>query len=125
MASALPFITRVVGNHAKEILARDRARAQKLLSGSHPHGPIGIRELRARRHGHHHHHHHGGNKDGGDDDGNTGGGEPTDSGAGVDVTDAGVTYTASVGVGSPATQYTLLIDTGTYYSLSYIMSSYV
>lgn len=112
MASALPFITRVVGNHAKEILARDRARAQKLLSGSHPHGPIGIRELRARRHGHHHHHHHGGNKDGGDDDGNTGGGEPTDSGAGVDVTDAGVTYTASVGVGSPATQYTLLIDTG-------------
>ena len=28
------------------------------------------------------------------------------------MTDAGVTYTASVGVGSPATQYTLLIDTG-------------
>jgi hypothetical protein len=30
----------------------------------------------------------------------------------IDVTDAGVTYTMSVGVGSPPTQYTLLIDTG-------------
>ncbi|EIW80819.1 acid protease [Coniophora puteana RWD-64-598 SS2] len=30
----------------------------------------------------------------------------------VSVTNAQVTYTASVGVGSPATQYTLLIDTG-------------
>ncbi len=28
------------------------------------------------------------------------------------MTDAGVTYTASVGVGKPPTQYTLLIDTG-------------
>lgn len=117
MSSALPFVSRVVGNHAREILARDRARAQKLLSGSHPHGPIGIRELRARRHGHHHHH--GGSGGGGSTGGGStgggsagGGGAPTDSGAGVDVTDAGVTYTASVGVGSPATQYTLLIDTG-------------
>jgi len=33
-------------------------------------------------------------------------------GSDIGVTDASVTYTASVGVGSPATQYTLLIDTG-------------
>ncbi len=120
MSSALPFVSRVVGNHAREILARDRARAQKLLSGSHPHGPIGIRELRARRHGHHHHGGSGGGAStgGGSTGGGSagGGGAPTDSGAGVDVTDAGVTYTASVGVGSPATQYTLLIDTGAFHS---------
>ncbi|KAI0087775.1 acid protease [Irpex rosettiformis] len=114
MATALPFVSRIVGNHAKEILARDRARAQKLLSGKFPHGPSGIRELRAKRGHHHHPHHPGKNPGGGDTDpGKTpGGDEPTDSGAGVDVTDAGVTYTASVGVGNPATQYTLLIDTG-------------
>jgi hypothetical protein len=42
---------------------------------------------------------------GGDDDGSN---DPES----VDVTDAGVTYTMQVGVGSPATDYTLLIDTG-------------
>ncbi|KAI0345956.1 acid protease [Trametopsis cervina] len=108
-SAALPFVSRVVGTHAKEILARDRARAQKLLAGKHPHGPIGVRELRARRHGHHH----GGSSGGGNAPPSGGGGSaPSDSGSGVDVTDAGVTYTASVGVGNPATQYTLLIDTG-------------
>ena len=33
-------------------------------------------------------------------------------GENVGVTNAGVLYTASVGVGSPATQYNLVIDTG-------------
>ncbi|KAI0685799.1 acid protease [Cytidiella melzeri] len=103
MSSALPFVSRVVGTHAKEILARDRSRAQKLLSGRHPHGPHGFRELRSHRHAKHGA---SGDKSGG------GGTAPSSPDAGVDVTDAGVTYTASVGVGSPATQYTLLIDTG-------------
>ncbi|KAF7980596.1 hypothetical protein HWV62_37360 [Athelia sp. TMB] len=40
------------------------------------------------------------------------GGTTRGTAASVDVTDSGVTYTASVGVGEPATQYTLLIDTG-------------
>ena len=111
MASALPFVSRVVGNHAKEILARDRSRAQKLLSGRHPHGPIGVRELR-KRHGGHHGGSSGGGSTGTGGGSAGGGGAPSESGAGVDVTDAGVTYTASVGVGNPPTQYTLLIDTG-------------
>ncbi|TBU39183.1 acid protease [Dichomitus squalens] len=120
--SSVPFITRVVAHSAKEILTRDRARAQKILQGINPHGPSAFHEARRRRHGHHHHHHHpaggaaasdpsGGGSTG---TGGTSGGAPGTStpGGGVDVTDAGVTYTASVGVGSPPTQYTLLIDTG-------------
>ena len=104
----VPFTSRVVSRNAREILARDRERAQKLLAGVHPHGPAAVHELRARRHRHGHH-------DGSPgEDGSSGGSMPSDgSGVGVDVTDAGVTYTASVGVGSPPTQYTLLIDTGT------------
>ncbi|KAF8480633.1 aspartic peptidase domain-containing protein [Gautieria morchelliformis] len=40
-------------------------------------------------------------------------GEPTpDAVVGVPVTNGAVEYTASVGVGSPATQYTLIVDTG-------------
>ena len=66
-----------------------------------------------------HHHHHGGatggESTGGDDvpsePGTGSGAEPPVGGTGVDVTDAGVTYTASVGVGNPPSQYTLLIDT--------------
>ncbi|KAI0354862.1 acid protease [Trametes cingulata] len=86
---SVPFVTRVAGRHAKDIIARDRARAQKIMQCINPHGPVAFHELRRRRHHGHHGHGHG-----------------------VDVTDAGVTYTASVGVGNPATQYTLLIDTG-------------
>lgn len=90
----LRFASRLATTNARELLERDRARAQKILSGNHPHGPKAFKEARYR---HHHHHHHG---------------SSPSSDAGVDVTDAGVTYTASVGVGSPATQYNLLIDTG-------------
>ncbi|KAH9847941.1 acid protease [Lenzites betulinus] len=120
---SVPFVSRVAGRHAKEILARDRARAQKIAQGINPHGPAAFHELRRRRHGHHHHGHHHGHGSGGAStgtgtgagtgSGGTGTAPPTSTpGGGVDVTDAGVTYTASVGVGSPATQYTLLIDTG-------------
>ncbi|EMD39767.1 hypothetical protein CERSUDRAFT_71628 [Gelatoporia subvermispora B] len=111
---SLPFATRFAFGSARELLARDRERAQKIVAGLHPHGPTAFREARrSRRHGHHH------------GSGASSGTAPTSSptpappssgsgssSGGVDVTDAGVTYTASVGVGSPATQYTLLIDTG-------------
>jgi len=116
--ASVPFVTRIVGTHAKEILARDRARAQKVLAGLHPHGPLGVRNRRIAHHHRHHHDHHGASdaaaSQGGSGTGTgTGGAAPPSSDdSGVDVTDAGVTYTASVGVGSPATQYTLLIDTG-------------
>ncbi|KAK0202058.1 acid protease [Desarmillaria ectypa] len=104
LITALPFASRLhpkVG-HAKDILARDRARAQKLLSGMQPHGPLGIQELRATRS----HHHHRGSE----------GTEPSDqtggSGNSIDVTDAAVTYTTTVKVGQSAQAFTLLIDTG-------------
>ncbi|KAI0648160.1 acid protease [Trametes meyenii] len=122
---SVPFVTRVAGRHAKDIIARDKARAQKILQGINPHGPAAFHELRGRRHGHHGHHHHGhgaggasagtgtGAGTGDGSAGSTGAAPPSSTtGGGVDVTDAGVTYTASVGVGNPATQYTLLIDTG-------------
>ncbi|RPD62286.1 acid protease [Lentinus tigrinus ALCF2SS1-6] len=136
MASTIPFVTRIAGRHAKDILARDRARAQKIMQGINPHGPAAFHEARRRRHGHHHHGHGGGSTTdpsggsgsgtGGGSGSGTGGGSgsgtgggptgtspPTSTpGGGVDVTDAGVTYTMSLGVGSPATDYTLLIDTG-------------
>ncbi|KAI0076323.1 acid protease [Panus rudis PR-1116 ss-1] len=110
MSHIVPFASRVVGHHARDILARDRARAQKILQAVNPHGPLAARELRRRRG------HHGGSTGGGGSGTGGSGGSGTapepSSGNGVDVTDAGVTYTASVGVGTPPTDYTLLIDTG-------------
>ncbi|KIY46755.1 acid protease [Fistulina hepatica ATCC 64428] len=82
---SLPFATSLVKRHAKDILARDRARAQKLLAGLSPHGPRATRQANSI--------------------------EASDVES-VDVTNAAVTYTMTVGVGSPATDYTLLIDTG-------------
>ncbi|KAJ6561817.1 acid protease [Mycena capillaripes] len=75
---ALPFTCRVQAHGTKSILAVDQARAAKLLTGVHAHGPLAFRSKHNS----------------------------------VDVTDAAVTYTISVGVGSPPTDYTLLIDTG-------------
>lgn len=72
--------------HGKDILKRDRARAMNMMRNIDPHGPARLQKM--------------------------GGQKMRSSSHGVDVTDAGVTYTASVGVGSPATDYTLLIDTG-------------
>lgn len=122
--SSIPFIARIASRHAKDILTRDRARAQKIIQNINPHGPAAFREALRRRHEHHHHHHHHHPHHGGGgvpsdptpsdptpSDPNTGN-PSTPTPGGVDVTDAGVTYTASVGVGNPPTQYTLLIDTG-------------
>ncbi|KAJ3542726.1 hypothetical protein NM688_g5942 [Phlebia brevispora] len=116
MNKILPFTSRIVARSGKEMVQRDRERAQKIMTAAHPHGPRHFREQRERRR-HHHHKHHGTSEvaepsTGGSGTTGTGGAAPTDTGAGVDVTDAGVTYTASVGVGNPQTQYTLLIDTG-------------
>lgn len=111
---------------ARAIIARDKARAQKFLAAIQPHGPNAhkLTELRSRAtqhqhaHGHHQHGHQVVSPLSRDATGDT-----------IDVTDAGsfpvspfrrganisvpaVTYTASVGVGSPVTDYTLLIDTG-------------
>lgn len=107
---SVPFTTRLTQNGARDILARDRARAKKLLSGLHPHGPAAFHEARKRRH-HGHDRHHGGSS-GLPTQPASGGGSDAASDGSIDVTDAGVTYTLSAGVGSPATQYTLLIDTG-------------
>ncbi|TFY71569.1 hypothetical protein EVG20_g1455 [Dentipellis fragilis] len=108
---SLPFTTRIIQTGARDILAHDRARAQKLLAGLHPHGPAAFHAVELRRRSKRHHH-----KGGATGGGSTGGAgsDPSggDAGDSIDVTDAAVTYTASVGVGSPATQYTLLIDTG-------------
>ncbi|KAG0703773.1 acid protease [Suillus ampliporus] len=85
---AIPFATqlRAAKGGAKELLERDRARAQKFLAGKSHHGP----SHRVP----------------------SGTGGSSASLNSIDVTDSGVTYTMQVGVGNPATQYTLLIDTG-------------
>ncbi|KAF8267326.1 acid protease [Lactarius quietus] len=96
-----------VSDGALAIIARDKARAQKFLAGVQPHGPNAHKSTELRRRGNHHNHAHGHpshkvvNALSRDATGDT-----------IDVTDAAMTYTASVGVGSPATDYTLLIDTG-------------
>jgi hypothetical protein len=108
----IPFATRLraAKGGAKELLERDRARAQKFLAGKSHHAPSATVGEYSRRHGHHHK----GTTtappttvpSGTDNSGNTG------ANSSIDVTDSGVTYTMQVGVGNPATQYTLLIDTG-------------
>ncbi|TDL23166.1 acid protease [Rickenella mellea] len=85
---------------AKHILARDRARAQKLLAGLHPHGPLSLRKK------------HGTTQPGGGTQQPVPADPPAPGSNSIDVTDAGVTYTMQVGVGTPPTEYTLLIDTG-------------
>jgi hypothetical protein len=55
---AIPLSVRFTSGGAKEILARDRARAQKIIAGKHPHGPV-ISHT-AKKLGHHrlqHQHH--------------------------------------------------------------------
>ncbi|KAJ7673530.1 acid protease [Mycena rosella] len=99
---AIPFTTRVA-HGAKNILAADQARARKLMAGLHPHGPTAFHS----RHKAHHHRAHKPAQSTGDPQVSAAAGADS-----VDVTDAAVTYTMSVGVGSPATDYTLLIDTG-------------
>lgn len=47
--NAIPFSTQVAKRGAKNILARDRARANKFLAGLHPHGPAAAHEAKKRR----------------------------------------------------------------------------
>ncbi|OCB89084.1 acid protease [Sanghuangporus baumii] len=92
---ALPMRAHLLkGGSAKQILAVDRARVQKLIAGHSPHGPA-VKHNKALR-------------------AEVLAKKPfaTAEATSIDVTDAAVTYTIQVGVGSPATDYTLLIDTG-------------
>jgi len=75
--NSLPFATRIVQTGARDIIARDRVRAQRLLAGLHPHGPVAFHnaELRRRRRSHHPVH------------AGAGSGASTDDS--IDVTDAG------------------------------------
>ncbi|CCM04929.1 uncharacterized protein FIBRA_07126 [Fibroporia radiculosa] len=117
---SLPFSSRLTFASAKELIATDKARAQKLLQGINPHGPLALYESRRRRHEHERHerherheqHRHGHRTTGATTDTGSTGSGTTDAGDGVNVTDASVNYNAFVGVGTPATTYTLLIDTG-------------
>ncbi|KZP31579.1 acid protease [Athelia psychrophila] len=119
---SVQFTTRLPAGGFKEILVRDQARAKKLLAGASPHGPNAHAKHKHHHthHGHHAHHAENGSAASAPAQPTAGGAPSTAPGAGtgagtggsVDATDAGVTYTLSVGVGSPATQYTLLIDTG-------------
>jgi hypothetical protein len=112
---SVPFATRLRATRggAKELLQRDRARAQKFLAGKSPHGPLPLVDEHRRRH------HHKGTAPtvpsttapSTTTPAGTGG-SSTGGSSSIDVTDSGVTYTMEVGVGNPATQYTLLIDTG-------------
>ncbi|KAG9315956.1 acid protease [Chiua virens] len=87
--NSIPFATRLrTAYGGREFLECDRKRAAKFLAGLSPHGPA-IRNRYGMK--------------------TTASTTGKDS---IDVTDAGVTYTISVGVGSPATKYDLLIDTG-------------
>ncbi|KAN0074734.1 Aspartic peptidase domain containing protein [Tylopilus felleus] len=86
---SVPFATRLRATlGARELLEHDRKRAAKFLAGLSPHGPAKPSRQRL----------------------------PslvrTTGGDSIDVTNSGVTYTMPVGVGNPATQYNLLIDTG-------------
>ena len=117
---SVPFATRLRATQGsvKELLQHDRARAQKFLAGKSPHGPLPFVNARSRRRDH--------NKGtvttttAPTTTASTGGSSIGNSGN-IDVTDSGVTYTMQVGVGNPATQYTLLIDTGQWNSSDVII----
>ena len=48
-----------IAEGARAIIARDKARAQKLLAGIQPHGPNAYKSAELRRRPAHHHHDHG------------------------------------------------------------------
>lgn len=95
---ALPFTTRVT-HGAQHILARDQARARKLLAGLHPHGPVAFHEARRRRH--HHEHHHETSPSVPSEPDNQGG--SASAGDSIDVTDAGTCLSSA----SDATELTI------------------
>jgi hypothetical protein len=76
---SVPFKTRLAHKGAKDLLARDKARAKKLVAGLHPHGPVAFHErLSLRRRG-----------DGSTTDPASGGGSAAAAEGSIDVTDAG------------------------------------
>ncbi|GLB38639.1 putative eukaryotic aspartyl protease [Lyophyllum shimeji] len=88
--NAIPFETRVA-HDARQILARDQARAKKLLAGLHPHGPAAFQSKRTEELG----------------------SEDSDTARkSIDVTDAGIAYTVPVKVGNPPTEFAVLLDIG-------------
>ncbi|KAJ7625260.1 acid protease [Mycena polygramma] len=108
----VPFKTNVV--NAKDIKQRDHARVKHLVAGHQPHGPL---EAHRRKKCH--------PETGSAPDPSTGSAPDPSTGSAPDpstaapnsatvipCTNAGVTYTASVGFGNPPTYADLLIDTG-------------
>lgn len=87
---SLPIATQLKHRGAKKLLEADRARIRKLMDGVSPHGPKVIHDKGLRA--------------------SVLAKKPfsTNEATSIDVTDASVTYTMEVGVGSPATKYTLL-----------------
>jgi hypothetical protein len=102
----VPFATRLraAQGGARELLSRDRARAQQFLTGNSPHGPLPFTDEHSRDHDR--------STTAPSTTASSTGAEGTGGTSSIDVTDSGVTYTMQVGVGNPATPYTLLIDTG-------------
>ncbi|KAG1729410.1 aspartic peptidase domain-containing protein [Suillus lakei] len=104
---SIPFTTylHAAGHSNKGLLQRERARAQKFLAGKFHYVRSSIVE---GLHGHHH-------KCTATAPSSTvpsGTEENITVGDPIDATDTGVIYTMSVGVGEPAVEYTLAIDTG-------------
>ncbi|KAF8651943.1 hypothetical protein AX16_004586 [Volvariella volvacea WC 439] len=92
VVESVPFSTSFKTKHMKNILARDKARAHKILADNH----LGVRREVLT-------------------EGAVGKQRAQNPGAGVtsvDVTDAAVSYNITIGVGQPPTEYTLIIDTG-------------
>jgi len=104
----IPFKSSVVEG-ATNILARDLARAEKLKAGLHPHGPAAFleRDLPAD-----HARHNKRNKTSRSAQPVPPAGDQAAAQPSIDVIDAGVTYTMEVGIGQPAQNFNLLIDTG-------------
>lgn len=85
--SSVPFATRLT-HGAKNILARAQARAQKLLQGFNPNGPLVFQEARRQRELYRgRHHHEGEGLSTSATPANQGGSAA--SGGSIDVTDAG------------------------------------
>ncbi|TDL16264.1 hypothetical protein BD410DRAFT_808244 [Rickenella mellea] len=101
LAKLLAFVKRDgLSNAFEQDLRYGGARAQKLLAGLHPYGPLSLRKKN------------GATQPGGGTQQPIPSDPPAPGSNSIDVTDAGVTYTMQVGVGTPPTEYTLLIDTG-------------
>lgn len=106
MAAAhhVPVATRFAFQHARELLAKDQARARKMSAAPeiNAFGPLRHHHHKRHDHGRHHRHHPGKglNEDG--------------DGISIGVDDGTVTYTADVMVGESNKTYKLIIDSGSY-----------